>query len=112
MKTTKKQFELFKKTFVYWQKKFGLTDYRIDFFLEDIGSDAARIHSPHQTNTVTVILNNEIAGIPIKQSAKHEALHLLLNNLVRYSYIRFSVDEEEVGLAEEKLVVRLMGLIK
>ena len=46
MKTNKKYFEIFKKECQYWIDFFGLTDYRIEFFMsEEINGARSEEHT-------------------------------------------------------------------
>ena len=117
MKRTRREFEEFKDRFRYWQDKFNLSGYHIYFTFEKAEGEFAGIKRPLGDNTIVVNFSSEIPDeckedIDIDNSAKHEAIHLLLHDVSRWAYIRFNVDKDEISLSEEKLVIKLIGLIK
>jgi len=109
------EFEEFQDEFTKWQKLFGLTGYKVYFKHESISSFANI--TVNQTDMVaTVRLNSRCPKKDkehrdVKQSAKHEAIHLLLFKLEHCAYSRY-VCEEEIYEATEELVFKLEGLIK
>ena len=111
-----KDFELFKSEFKKWQRKFGLTGYKVYFKHEPIEKSFASICIAQGDMVATVRLNSELPAKDrqfndIKRTAKHEALHLLVGRLEengRYRYIA----ESEIYEATEELVFRLEDLIQ
>jgi len=84
MKTTKADFNLFKKAFIAWQNKLGLTQY--DAYFEHVKLDGlyAQVYIDQMGKTVAARFNTDIgAGLVSKpeDDAKHEAIHLLLSRL-------------------------------
>ena len=78
-----KDFELFQKTFTKYQKLFGLTGYKVYFKHEPIENCFAQITVAQTDMVATVRLNSDLPDKDephkdIKQSAKHEAIHLLV----------------------------------
>ena len=117
MKRTKKEFEEFKDRFNYWKYVFGLDGYQIYFTFNKVEGEFAGIERSLTENTVAVNFSSEIPDsskeyIDIENSAKHEAIHLLLHDLARWGHIRFNVSKDEMILSEEKLVIKLIDLIK
>lgn len=110
-----KDFELFQKEFKRWQQRFGLIGYRVYFKYEPIDDGFADIALSLGEMVATVRLNSRLPDKDklhrdIRQSAKHEALHLLLGRLEyngRYRYI----PESEIYEATEELVFKLEDLI-
>jgi hypothetical protein len=109
----KKDFAIFKETFTKYQKLFGLTGYRIFFSHELLDSDCfANISVNQGLMVANVRLNTDDSGAPhAEQSAKHEAIHLLLNRLEDLARDRYAKEESIVEVTEE-LVFKLEGLIK
>ncbi len=101
----------FQKTFKVYQKLFGLNGYQVYFKYEPISDAFADIAVIQDNMVATVRLDNKKdSQRHVKQSAKHEAIHLLLNRLEYYGRCRY-VQPEEINEAVEELVVRLQGLI-
>ena len=108
-------FELFKKEFRKWQQKFGLTGYKVYFKHEPIDDAFASINLGQGEMIATVRLNSKTLSadkpfVDIKQSAKHEALHLLVGRLEKNAHWRYS-SLQEIEEADEELVHRLEDLI-
>ena len=109
-------FEIFKKTFTKYQEEFGLTGYQIYFEHKSLKVSAfAQIIADQRNAAATVILNSKLLpeNIPfknVKRSAKHEAIHLLLERLEHLARCRY-IGEEEIYEAVEELVVKLEKLI-
>ena len=115
MKTTKDNFKLFKDTFIYYQKLFGLTGYTVYFKHEPAGNAYASIHVDQQGMVATVRFNSEAdkqskEHSDIRKTAKHEALHLLLWRIEDRALTRFTL-EWEIAEAVEDAVNRLGNLI-
>ncbi|KKN00160.1 hypothetical protein LCGC14_1140540 [marine sediment metagenome] len=114
-KTTNKDFELFQREFKRWQKLFGLTGYQVYFKFEESERQFASIAINQGDMVVTVRLNSKPSDVDkphknIKQSAKHEALHLLVGRVDQNGRYRFT-SENEMYEAIEELVHRLEGLL-
>ena len=110
-----KDFELFQSEFKKWQNRFGLTGYKVYFKYEPIDSFAS-ISINLAEMVATVRLNSKLPDKDephkdIKQSAKHEALHLLIGRLDENGRYRFTTSGEIYESAEE-LVIKLEDLIK
>jgi hypothetical protein len=106
-KTTRKDFEIFKKEFLRWVDKFGLKGYRLLFHHEPLDDNYAEILTSEESKTAIISLNSK----PSKNAyyykpqvhAKHEAIHLFLSrfqNLAGSRYLQSDDITEEV----EKLV--------
>lgn len=106
-------FKLFQKLFREYQKKFGLTGYKVYFKHEPLEGCFADITVIQRDMVATARLNSKPSwGLrSIEQSAKHEALHLLLNRLEHRACNRW-VSEEEIYEVVEELVFKLEDLIK
>jgi len=111
-----KDFEQFKKYFKEYQHKFGLTGYRVYFKYEPIGECFANITVNQNEMVVTARLNSNLPETDrqhrdVGQSAKHEAIHLLLFRLEHRAISRYNVSEEEIYETVEELVFKLEDLI-
>lgn len=85
-KTTKTQFKVFKKAFLEWQKRLGLTQYAVNFFHEKLDG-FAQINIDEMNKAAGVIMTSEIEDNELYElfdpyeSAKHEAIHLATHRL-------------------------------
>jgi len=114
-KKPNKEFELFQSEFKKWQYKFGLTGYHIYFKHEPLDGSFADIAIEQESMIATIRLNSELPAKEkpfrdVKQSAKHEALHLLIGRLEQNGRFRYGSATEIYESAEE-LVFRLENLI-
>ena len=110
-----KDFELFKKTFTAYQKKFGLMGYKVYFKHESLEGAYAKINVYEDAHTVTVRLESNPTKDDgefwdVKTFAKHEALHLLLARLTEAAVTRYT-SEENIIQAGEEIVYKLEGLL-
>ena len=111
----KKDFELFQSEFRKWQKLFGLMGYKVYFKTEPLEKSFAEISVNPADLVVTVWLNSNLPDKDkpfkdVKQSAKHETIHLLIARLEHNGRYRY-VSEGEITEATEELVHRLEVLI-
>jgi len=110
-----KDFAEFQSEFKKFQKLFGLNGYKVYFKHEEIDGAFADI-SVNQGNMIATV--RLCRGLPeedklhkdIKQSAKHEALHLLLSRLVQNGRYRYTT-EDEISEAAEEIIHKLEDLI-
>ncbi len=112
----KREFTLFQREFTKYQKLFGLTGYKIYFKFEPIDDCFANITVTQNNMVATVRLSSSLHGGEkphrnVRQSAKHEAIHLLLFRLEYRAHSRF-ISENEIIEAVEEMVFKLEGLIK
>jgi hypothetical protein len=114
----KKDFEIFQKEFKYWQTKFGCNDWQVYFRHKELEGSFASIISDNTKRVAGVNLSNTAAhdgsiscDFNPKEHGKHEAIHLLLSDLAHMGLDRHATSED-LEREEEKLVVKLMGLIK
>jgi hypothetical protein len=112
----KKDFEIFKKEFKKWQDRLELNDWQVYFKNKPIGNSFACLELQYTGRVASASLNTSVPDgdkefrDPIS-SAKHEAFHLLLSDLVGVASDRY-VDEAQIDREEERLVVKLMSIIK
>jgi len=79
MKTTKKDFEVFKKESLYWIDYFGLKDWRVGFSHKDLDGAEAQCLAHVGDRNCTLSLDVEVEDrSKIKQWAFHEVCELLL----------------------------------
>jgi len=114
-KTTKEHFELFKKNFIYFQEKFGITQYKVYFFHTEIDNAYAEIFTDEECKVVRVSFGKEWNERKpnkneIIENAKHECIHLLLNRIGWLGTCRY-LDDAEINDELEGLVVKLTKLL-
>jgi hypothetical protein len=86
-KTTKQEFNRFKKAFLYWQERLNRIDYDARFYHRKLDECYAQIETDHMGRCADVSLCSEFpedvgAGYKGPEGeAKHEAIHLLLQRL-------------------------------
>jgi hypothetical protein len=117
MVTTKKQFELFKAEALKWIKIFEMSDFNIYFVHEKLDYAYANILTDYMGCSATIRFSTDwddsarkISDEEIKQTAKHECIHLLLGNLANLGESRF-ITKDEFRKAEESLVRKLEKII-
>ncbi|OHB57732.1 MAG: hypothetical protein A2173_03800 [Planctomycetes bacterium RBG_13_44_8b] len=118
MKTSKAYFNRFKKAFLYWQEKLGLTNYRVHFELKYLSEEYASIDIDEETQIALVTLTDTIEpGINTRGDVgpefhgKHEAIHLLTFKLCYLAQKRW-INQEQVMNEWEVLVRRLEKVLK
>lgn len=118
MKTTKKEFELFVSESKKWINKIELNNWSLYFSHKEIGENVySEIRRDLDGYTATIYMNTEfeMTGIDditqaIKDTAKHEIMHLLVSRLSLVGKNRF-VSGDELYQAEEELVTKLEKLL-
>ena len=110
-----RDFELFQSEFKKWQKLFGLTGYKIYFKHEPDDGYFASLTINQGNAIATARLNSKLPNKDkpfkdVKNSAKHEALHLLVARLEKNGRCRY-ISDDEMYEATEELVHKLEGLI-
>lgn len=109
------QFEAFKDEFRLWQARLGLTEYEVAFTQED-HPEYATCDVDGQNCTASVTLCKyvpdgcEMSVRVAEDTAKHEALHLLLGRYRHLAHSRFT-SEDELYHEEERLVRVLEGFL-
>jgi hypothetical protein len=111
-----KRFQQFVKYFKEYQRLFGLTGYQVYFKECDDESNAfADISARYEDGIATIRLYSEkdTQGFSktVKEHAKHEVLHLLVNHLSTLADKRFAT-ADEIYAAEEELVNRLSCVVR
>lgn len=117
MKTSKAYFNRFKKEFLYWQEKLGLTQYSVKFFHEKLEDVYAEIKIGEREKVACVYLTKELFGRDITSNegpedhAKHEAIHLLLHRIGWLGEQRWT-SSDEIHDEAEAVTVRLEKVLK
>lgn len=111
-KTTKKDFELFKKECRKWQEILGLKDWYFDFE-HDLIFDSHEACASMDLNAmqVSLILSTEWEREPteemLKLAAFHEICEVLLGGLSSLGTERFNVSREDMASEVHRVIQRL-----
>lgn len=115
MKTTKKQFELFREECLRLQKEWGLLDW--DLYFEHYKLDEYWAISKMKSagRVSTIVLSSDLEGVDVTDeliisTAKHEMVHHLVADLSCLVCGAFYT-KDEVKQAEESAVNRICKLI-
>lgn len=110
MKTTAKDFEKFKSEFRRRQEQLGLLNYEIHFEHKELGDNDAELEYFRQPCAAVVRLNTNRYSHTVEQSAKHEALELLLAP-ARSAAIRRELREDEANEIFHSIIQCLMRVV-
>ena len=115
IKTTKSQYDEFKKEFMRWVNRFGLHDWKVFFYHEKLDGCFARIVYDNMNSAASVKFNSEVDEtdenfMNPKMSAKHEVIHLLLARLNYLAGARY-ICQEDIETEEERIVNILTKVI-
>ncbi len=108
-KTSKAEFNRFKKEFLRWAELLGLQGYKIYFYHEPLEDEYAEIKISEQGKVADVSLSSKLSDNEKRMwpgpevDGRHEAIHLLLNRLTFLGNSRF-VGCSEICHEEEKVV--------
>ena len=108
MKTTKAEFERFKKSFLWWAEKLHC-DYRCYFLHEPVKGGFAEVFMSESGKVATVRFGSFLNKTDYKvkpspeQVGKHEALHLLLHRLSWLGEQRWT-GSEEISHEEHRII--------
>lgn len=106
-KTSKAYFNRFKKSFIEWQKRLGLTQYNVYFYLETMDNAYAQVTIQQLEMVATVSLSAEYPDDETPESlGKHEAIHLLIHRLKWLGENRY-IESSDLMEECESIVVRL-----
>lgn len=110
-----KDFQRFQLEFIKWQRKFGLMGYKVYFKYEELDNCFADINVDLTEMVATVRYNSNLPDKDKqfrspKDSAKHEALHLLVSRLELNGRARY-INAAEMYESAEELVRKLEVLI-
>ena len=114
-KTTLKEFNQFKKSFLHWQQKLSLGHFRIVFEVADLPESYAQIQINAPAKIATVRFCSDVPVdraqfLQPERSAKHEAIHLFLNQLSHLGSCRY-LDSQEIPDMEEGMTNILEELL-
>lgn len=117
MKLTQKHFEIFKKECLKYQDIFELHNWDLHFRWQNSDTDRASCHNKVSGYISTLFLSRnweghgqKITDDDIKEVAKHEMIHVLLERVTASGRYRY-VSENEMEEAEEELVRKLEYLL-
>lgn len=119
MKTTKKDFDLFKSECEYWIDKLKLDDWEAYIHHENPDDKYADCSCNQDTIFKRADIKFSISHFDkdtfneeyIKRVAKHEVLHILLATITDLAHNRF-LRRDELVKAEEELIRKLEKIIK
>lgn len=115
-KTSKKDFELYKKECLKWIKVFGLLDWEPYFdHNEKVTESTARCSFNHESKNVTFTLFQDWEGEiisceTINMCAFHEVMELLLCKMTSLCHERF-ITENEIQEATHAIIRRLENVV-
>ena len=118
MKTTKKDFEVFKRECEYWVKKLQLDDMEIHYWHENPTNERADASTSIDTVgrradirfSVDNFDPNEFSLKYIKDVARHEMLHILLDGLNDVAHSRFIL-RDQITQATEVIIRKLEKIL-
>lgn len=110
--TQKKLLDIFIKECQFWVEKLGLSDWSLKYTVVDDDTIRAQVvyNSPGHKATISLSSHN-LNVETIKESAKHEIVHLMLGDLSDVCRRRW-VTETEYKKGIESLVNKLCKIIK
>ncbi len=114
-RTTQAEFELFKREFLKWQRRLGLTDWKVYFEHVEVDDGFAEIIMDHEGCLATVRLTTKVPGPDVPDfdpaaHARHEALELLLGPVRRLMTWRYVVPDD-INIEIHRVVRRLEKLL-
>ncbi len=116
MKTSAKDFQLFKTECQKWVDRFSLNDWEIIYEHRNsnyLDADAS-LTTNLPSHVVVIRMATDMTEECIKSladTAKHEIIHLLYSRLSSLATNRYAT-EDQIEDAEEELAARLMNIIK
>lgn len=114
-KLSNKQFKQFKKLCLEFQKKFHLNEYMLYFSFEPLTESYALTRTNQHGKVAEIVLSSELTeenfkDLNLKETVKHEMIHLILAELTEKGYQRFTT-KDELYSTEEGVVNKLCRLI-
>ncbi len=116
-KPNRAYFKRFKDSFLQWQTKFGLTEYRVYFLQEHLDGAYAQLRTNIEGKLAHVVLSTEwdekctLLDDGPEEHAKHEVIHLLLARLVWLADHRY-IGSGDADEEDEAIVGRLARVLK
>lgn len=117
MKISRAYFNRFKKEFLRWQEKLGLTQYSVAFYHEKLEGKYAQIKIDEMAKIADVFLTTEFgkrssqADQGPEANARHEALHLLTHRIHWLGGARY-IENNDLDEEWEAIVVRLDKVLR
>lgn len=114
-KLNKEEIENFKKEFLYYLEKFGLSHYTVYYEPRVSNTELAQVrYNVKDCNCTLYYSDNKLDDDEIvvfkNGTAKHEAIHILTGELMCLAIMRYAT-EDQIEKAEETLVNKLEKLI-
>lgn len=113
-KTTKKEFELFKKECRKWIKFFGLFDWEVYYEHVELKEKAYATCHTDMLGMVATFSFNKVVGTnirdDIRRTAFHEVCELLISKLKIIAKCRF-LSEDEITTANHEIIRRLENCV-
>jgi len=110
MKTTRKQFEVFKSEFLRWYERLGLTEWRVRFHHERLEKGVCACVCADCESRLAPVYLGFVLDHSIEEVARHEALELLMSefeDVARSRYVR----PDDVVQARHAVIRRLENLL-
>ena len=110
-KTSKAEFNRFKKEFLRWMEILGLKGYMLYFYHKDLDGCYAEIEINESgavaqvSYALEISVSDLLGGVTPENNAKHEALHLLLHKLCYLGAERWTGSSEIRNEAEKVVCV-------
>lgn len=108
-----KDFAAFREACSHWQKRFGLTDWRIDYrSIKDEAHHGAAVQASIESRHAIISYNTfRETGHTISQLACHEVLHLLLADFGATTALRADRHHADAALEEHRVIERLLSVL-
>jgi hypothetical protein len=119
IRTTKAQFQQFKRDFMRYVKLYGLIEWRFDIVHADCGNAYSTVNANSPGKVVTVCFNTvwcDRSGLPltrasIRATARHEANEMLVSDICDLIETPFKT-RDQVEATRHALVRRLDNIIE
>ena len=114
-KTTKANFDYYKKRVKFWLREFGQLDWTVYFVHEDLEPNVAQVRYNYFNRGATFAFSTGI-NLPritrefIDNTALHEVAHLLSAHLEHLTERRF-ISEDDVEAAKEELTCIITSVV-
>jgi len=98
-----------------WQRKFGLTDWRLVFQREPCGGGTTIADVAVDFDARIAVVrwhNNPLRRASVDETAKHEMMHVLLTDALSVAARAGRRDDDDVYREEHKLIERIIGMIQ
>lgn len=116
MKTTKKDFELFREYSLSWQRKLGLVDWAIYYYHKKISDSYAATAWEMSSAVAVITLSTEwdegrpFSNDELNRLSLHEMLHVLLAKFVAEAEDRYS-NQIAMNIAEHSVIRSLENVL-